>query len=133
MPRRTTVIPAAHDFAPAYWNIAIYRPGVRSDAFHEDDDLWVRSEGLEPADVDLPSVEDRLIWGLPLDLKNDMRLDVAMGRWGELDVDLHTNTLEQLLISELLAEPRTTQDGRVYGVLHVFVASGAESIRGGAQ
>ncbi|MDQ8176967.1 MAG: hypothetical protein P3A58_06305 [Gemmatimonadota bacterium] len=58
MKRRTRVIPAAHDFMPAFWNVAIYLPGVRSDAFHEDDDLWVRSESLEPDDVEPPAVGD---------------------------------------------------------------------------
>jgi hypothetical protein len=133
MPRQTKVIPAAHDFFPVYWNVAIYRPGTRSDAFQEDDDLWVRSEGLEPDEVELPAVGDRLVWGLPPDLKNELRLDVAMVRWGELDGALNTETLEELVITDAIAEPRTTREGDVYGVLHLFVASAAVDTRGGAQ
>lgn len=133
MPRRTTVIPAAHDFTPVYWNVAVYLPGTRSDAFHEEDDLWVRSEGLAPEDVDSPGVGDRLVWGLTPDLKHEMRLAVAMGRWGELDLALNTETLEELVITEAIAEPRTTRDGEVYGVLHLFVASATSGTRGGAR
>ncbi|MDQ8176968.1 MAG: hypothetical protein P3A58_06310 [Gemmatimonadota bacterium] len=62
-----------------------------------------------------------------------MRLDVAMGPWGKLDVALNTNTLEELVIAERIAEPRTTHDGRVYGVLHLFVDSAAKNTAGDAQ
>jgi len=133
MPRRTIVIPAGADFAPEYWNVAIYRPGVVSAAFHEDDDLWLRGEGLDPDDVEEFVVGDRLVWQLPQETKQDLRLSVAMSRWGELDVSLHTETVEELVITECIAEPRRTQAGGTYGVMHVFVASNTHQIRGAAQ
>ena len=133
MPRHTKLIPAEHDFAPTYWNVAIYRPGIRSDAFHEDDDIWMRHEGLEPESVEVPSVGDRLLWSLPVDIRNELREDVAMSRWGELDVPLETETLEELVLVECIAEPRTTRDSQVYGVLHLFVAPAAHPTSGTDQ
>lgn len=128
MPRRTRVIPAAPGFDPVYWNVAIYRPGTTSGAFHEDDDLWMRTDGVA-SDLEILVPGDRFVWMLSAEERQALRLSVAEGRWNELDVDLRTQTLEELVIVECLPEPRIARDGQTYGVLHVFVESALPSAR----
>lgn len=131
MPRRTTLIAAMPDFSPRRWNLVIYRPGVTRAAFHEDDDSWLLAEGVED-ELEVPSVGERLVPYLPVELRNILREDLALIRWGELEERLDCDTAEELVVVDAIPEPRVARDGGVYGVLHLFVVSPSRIRRKGA-
>jgi hypothetical protein len=133
MPRRSTLVPATPGFSAAFRNIAIYRLGVRSAAFHEDDHLWMRLDGHDQDADTLPAVGSPLAAMLSADLVAELQDDIDRSHRGEIPVLLECETVEALTVVECIHEARRTQSGTVYEVVHLFVAPAGLRHTGGAR